>query len=1138
MREDRTRHLPRSILLGALTFLLTAAPGGEGALAQNGGPGSPTGLSLEVQPPPRYMGDRWPLMFTWNRNKVNWWNLEWRAAQLPRSTLYYYHRAEPAARLAYRMARESDEVLQADYDYDLQTYTEDKRIPKIIYTSHHTFQQTHTIAQDIPEGLGGFTEFIKGRVVFPYTGSNRDFRHVLEHENAHAHMIHKLKHTFKAHNIHDTSKIMPTLWFSEGLAEFESAGRDPATGEHRLDRETEMYIRDAIIHEELPTTREMRLYAGYVRVYKFGHALLQYMGARWGADHVHGMLSNWHHLFPNRNSFNFLRKRDMETYDPLNPGVGYFDPPFVYVGGTEYEVVETDRGWRARTSSGLADSLGGESVSELVASAENIRLDEKWYRIVEADHRLGVYRPEEGVSTTIDGTSVEKVVRRQKEEYEKRAYRLLSFENLTEWWYGLEMKELSDQWHTDLRAHYTPWLEGRTRMEELVPVGEGATELWPTVSSDGRLALYKAYRGNFVYELMALDLETGHRLQLVTDNTAEVESLHLLSEGGDIRYLGGERYRAAFTAKKRSRDVVYLQDIRRRGDGTLVREGRLRIAFDPSPGDLVSISGVKFAGSEDRIVFSGLGLDGMQDIYLARLEESAPPERLTHDLASDQTPTWAEGRIYFASDRASSPDDFRYHLFVLDTSSGELTQLTDGVGSERNPAFSLDGRTLFFQSDASGASNIYCWSEDRGIRQVTDVATGVFAPAMVNPDTLLVSGFDQEEFKLFKVPVTLQEPRIGPSAADSVAIGVGLPAAAGPGWVERAWGADEVPTADAFADVEMPSRPYTPRFSLDDFWASSEFGGYRAYNAAVFGTEVRFSDLLGEHILGAAVWNGPREGLDDLSWVATYWNQKQRVKWGGSVYRTSGVYFNYARADFYLRERAGLNTHFNLPFSQFTDMDLVLGAATERRSLGTVDGTVSFREVEVGVAYTRDVSTWSPQGPRRGWVFSAFYDHIFNVSDGFSTFTRYLVGDVRGYLPLHRHAVLAGRAAGGYSTGTEPEFFFLGGGLFLRGYWDLYSLYGSSYVLGNTELRLQPLEIMGIPPLRMFEQSGWPLQLAFYAEAAETGWRGGRLGPLGSAGMSLRLTLALPFVVEYAWYRQRFWEDGPGGQGLLLTLLF
>ncbi len=1097
--------------------------------------------SVGLHPPPRGSADRWPLMFTWSRNKVNWWNLDWRIADLPYTTLYYYREAEPVARMATPMIVASDSLLQSLFAYDLQEFTSSKTIPKVIYTSHHTFEQTNTIAQQVPEGVLGFTEFTKGRVVFPYSTGNADFRHVLEHENTHIHMIHKLKHVFKSRGIYDSSKILPTLWFSEGLAELESIGRDGATGAYRLDRETEMYLRDAVLTGKMPSIREMRLYPDFVRAYKFGHALNQYLVARSGPDHFHELLSNWHHIFANRNSYGIWKRRPLDTYDPLNPGVSYFDPPFVRVEGEDVPVEEDSGSWRARTREGLVDTLSGIAVSERIAHSENIQLDGVWYRVVWAESgKPGFYRPGSEVLYSWEGETAEKVMKRTQRDRERIAYKLLSFDRLLEWWFSMKIPALSEQWREDIAAYYGPWLEGRTRMKDLNPIGTAALEIYPTLSRDGRLVLYKAYQRDYVYSLLVMDLETGEKVQLARENTPEVESIHVLAEGGDIWPLGGGRYRTLFTAQRRHRDVIYQQDLRLGAEGRLELDGERRLVFDPAPSSLVGISGVRFTDRPDQVVFSGLSLDGTQDIYLADLRQGRLQRRLTHDLASDRMPVWYRGRILFASDRASPATDFNYHLFLLDPADGSMIQLSDSPGNEKNPWVSPDNARVFFESDATGVSNIFEWTGTGLPRQVSDVATGVFTPALLAPDTLLVAGFDDREFNLYRLPIGFfTGPAAGEVNADHP-IGAAPPTPNGLLWVERPWAADRPSAADQLAKGPLASRSYEPRFSLDDFYASSEFGGYQGYNAAVFGTEIRFSDILGEHIVGAALWNGPREGLGDLSWIASYWNQQTRTKWGAAFFRTSGIYFNLVRQDFYLRERSGANFQLNHPFNQFSDVNLVAGAAAERRRLGTIDGSVDFRELELGIGYTRDVSSWGPQGPHRGWVFSTFYDHILDVTDpfDFNTFTAYLVADVRGYLPFHRYVVAAGRLAGGHSIGREPEFFFLGGGFFLRGFWNLYDLYGSSYTLVNTEVRIQPLELMGIKPIRAFEQIGWPVQLALYAEAAGTEWQGGRLGPLGSAGVSLRLTLMLPFVVEYAWYRRNFWEHGPRGHEFLITLMF
>ncbi len=61
-----------------------------------------------------------------------------------------------------------------------------ERIPLIAYTSMNRFQETNTVPGFLPEGVQGFFEFIKGRIVLPHTGSNTLLAHVTRHEIVHA----------------------------------------------------------------------------------------------------------------------------------------------------------------------------------------------------------------------------------------------------------------------------------------------------------------------------------------------------------------------------------------------------------------------------------------------------------------------------------------------------------------------------------------------------------------------------------------------------------------------------------------------------------------------------------------------------------------------------------------------------------------------------------------------------------------------------------------------------------------------------------------------------------------------------------------------------------------------------------------
>ena len=63
-------------------------------------------------------------------------------------------------------------------------HTVRRRIPLVIYSSHIYFEQTNIIPNLLPEGVAGFTEYLKGRVALPLSGSIPEYERVLHHELA------------------------------------------------------------------------------------------------------------------------------------------------------------------------------------------------------------------------------------------------------------------------------------------------------------------------------------------------------------------------------------------------------------------------------------------------------------------------------------------------------------------------------------------------------------------------------------------------------------------------------------------------------------------------------------------------------------------------------------------------------------------------------------------------------------------------------------------------------------------------------------------------------------------------------------------------------------------------------------------
>ncbi|MBW8772816.1 MAG: PD40 domain-containing protein, partial [Gemmatimonadetes bacterium] len=189
--------------------------------------------------------------------------------------VYFYEEEREAALDAARMAERSYTRLSRILDHQFR-----ERKPIILYASHSDFAQTNATPGGVSEGIEGVTDAYKHRNVLPFPGDYADFEHVLTHE-----MTHQFQYDIwargRAGNISALVAINPPGWFVEGMAEYLSIGPN--------DPNTAMWLRDAALEGKLPTIEEMT-YNPYIFPYRYGHALLAYIGERWGDEAVGALL--------------------------------------------------------------------------------------------------------------------------------------------------------------------------------------------------------------------------------------------------------------------------------------------------------------------------------------------------------------------------------------------------------------------------------------------------------------------------------------------------------------------------------------------------------------------------------------------------------------------------------------------------------------------------------------------------------------------------------------------------------------------------------------------------------------------------------------------------------------------------------
>ena len=210
------------------------------------------------------------------QNKVQWGSFDWHVIETTHFEVHYYGSERQAALDAARMAERSYARLSRILQYEWQ-----EKKPLILYASNSDFNQTNTTEGDLGEGTGGFTDFLRNRMVLPFTGSYADFEHVLQHEMVHAFQYDVFSRGHPGAGFQTISAINPPLWFMEGMAEYLSIGP--------VDPHTAMWMRDAAIHGHMPTIEQLT-YDGRFFPYRFGHSLWAYVGQKWGDESIGAIL--------------------------------------------------------------------------------------------------------------------------------------------------------------------------------------------------------------------------------------------------------------------------------------------------------------------------------------------------------------------------------------------------------------------------------------------------------------------------------------------------------------------------------------------------------------------------------------------------------------------------------------------------------------------------------------------------------------------------------------------------------------------------------------------------------------------------------------------------------------------------------
>lgn len=208
------------------------------------------------------------LFAQFGKNKVQYKDYVWYYIQTDHFDIYFNEGGETLTEFTAQAAENALKSIQKTFNYKISS-----RITLIIYNSQNDFQETNVVDVYLSEGIQGFTELFKNRVVVQFNGSYKQFRHLIHHELVHA-VMNDMYYGGSIQNIISNNITLAfPMWFTEGLAEFESLGWDV---------DTDMFIRDAIISETLPDLMNLD---GYL-AYRGGQSVLYYIANKYGKEKI------------------------------------------------------------------------------------------------------------------------------------------------------------------------------------------------------------------------------------------------------------------------------------------------------------------------------------------------------------------------------------------------------------------------------------------------------------------------------------------------------------------------------------------------------------------------------------------------------------------------------------------------------------------------------------------------------------------------------------------------------------------------------------------------------------------------------------------------------------------------------------
>ena len=942
-----------------------------------------------------------PALHAFGKNKVQYQRMRWEYLQAEHFTLYFHQNQGALPEISYIWIDDIYSSLSSRFGY-----THSRRVPIVLYESPALFEQTNIISEILPEEVGGFTEIFKNRVALPFNGCWSDLRHILHHEMQHAFIFGIMLDgsVFRAASSH-----VP-LWFNEGLSEVLSTG---------WTRDADMYMLDRVLLGNVPPPGPAL--DGFL-AYKGGQSFFYYLHSIGGDSLFNRMLREFNRTKQPERSIEAIYEKSLE---------------------------ELGRSW----------------LNEL----RRIYWPEIGRRLLPSDHAAPV---------TVNTRDRSRFNMRPKIS---PCGELIAFYSDRKDYTRIIITDTSGKLQRAIGQHR---LSGS--FESFQPLS-GAMA-W---SPDGSELAFIAKKGGR-NDIRIVNARTGRQRKTVNLPLSAITGLDWSRDGG----------RLALTAISYGQTDLFLYDL-----NTL----ELR-ALTNSP---ESKTAPRFSPNGKKILFATTDTVGLRNDPLTQTPWKNPrptsniamfdletnrASLLTNTMWNDKQPAFSpDGKHFvFVSDRNGIDN---LYIARMDD-PGNPRPLTDYTGSAGNPDWAADGSAIVYDNFLGQAWNI--WRMTNPMKKIlgdsalaktrwAEYEEGASQEFFRNPNRKIYATDDNDgddngngddtnkntDADISTAPHTEGVQHLASPANDTVSANNNV-----------TYDDTVHPSPDT---IPVPS-PYTLRFTPDFLI----FGlGISTYSGASGQAMASFSDIMGDHRIVLA-GDLQMDFTDYARIFLAYQYLKMRTDITvGSFYNRYYSYDGFFRRHFHDLETGGF-LGAGYPFSRFSRVNADLFVRHMQRTPITGDDktVLEHNALQTNFAYTFDNILWGITGPLRGLRGQA---RIYLAPPLDLTDEAYLSGDIdlRHYTHINRKYVWANRVTAGGTIGLDGKSaarrFFLGGteNWFnyavnrteyddnleysyyssivtpLRG-WDYFDVTGDRMLLMNSEFRFPFIrEISTVWPLPM-----------------------------------------------------------------------